>query len=207
MQEFKKEAIALLASKATPEQLDDLVRQIQGLPARPDGVAPLKALFSYIEAKEGSKAATEATRSGYDPGKSVVWRDFNCKISKHFTVGELLRYDPNRIPSDEGIKQNIIAIAKEADKIREAWGSPIGVSSGYRPPKVNAACGGARYSQHLTGNALDIYPMMGSIYDFQKFVDAKWGGGLGYGARKGFVHIDLREGGWDRGSFAIRWNY
>ena len=42
------------------------------------------------------------------------------------------------------------------DPIREAWGEPIVVSSGYRCKELNALVGGAQHSHHLLGCAADI---------------------------------------------------
>ena len=40
--------------------------------------------------------------------------------------------------------------------LRDAWGQPLHVNSGYRCPKLNAAVGGAATSQHTKGEAADI---------------------------------------------------
>lgn len=42
------------------------------------------------------------------------------------------------------------------DPLREAWGRPITVTSGYRSPQVNKLVGGVATSMHLTGHAADI---------------------------------------------------
>ena len=42
------------------------------------------------------------------------------------------------------------------DPIREAWGEPIVVSSGYRCKELNTLIGGAKNSHHLLGCAADI---------------------------------------------------
>ena len=42
------------------------------------------------------------------------------------------------------------------DPIREAWGEPIVVSSGYRCKELNNLVGGAQHSHHLLGCAADI---------------------------------------------------
>ena len=132
----------------------------------------------------------------------INWHDESCKISKYFTVGEVTKGDPRRIPvSNSKHAQNIVNLAIHLDKIREEWGHPIGVNSWYRPPQVNAEVGGAKNSQHLNGSAADIKPLGGgSVYEFQAWLDKRWDRALGYGAKKGFVHIDLREG-------RIRWIY
>ena len=42
------------------------------------------------------------------------------------------------------------------DPIREAWGEPIVVSSGYRCKELNTLIGGVKNSHHLLGCAADI---------------------------------------------------
>ena len=44
------------------------------------------------------------------------------------------------------------------DGIREEFGEPIEVTSGFRCWKVNEAVGGVKNSQHLAGQAADIVP-------------------------------------------------
>jgi hypothetical protein len=47
-------------------------------------------------------------------------------------------------------------IEKVLDPLREAYGKPIIVTSGYRCEKLNKAVGGAASSQHVKGEAADI---------------------------------------------------
>lgn len=42
------------------------------------------------------------------------------------------------------------------DKVRDLYGKPIKVNSGFRSNAANLAAGGAINSQHLTGSAADI---------------------------------------------------
>lgn len=44
------------------------------------------------------------------------------------------------------------------DPLREAWGAPLVVSSGYRCPELNEAVGGSETSAHLAGWAADLVP-------------------------------------------------
>jgi len=138
------------------------------------------------------------------------WKNPNAKISKYFSVGEVTKNDPQRIPiAGSDIEKNILALARELDKIREDWDSAIIVTSWYRPPAVNKAVGGSSGSQHLYGRAVDIKPANNDLTRFQSWLDQNWFGALGYGARKGFVHLDIRNGkGWkDSGKKGVRWNY
>ena len=51
--------------------------------------------------------------------------------------------------------------------IRDAYGKPIKVTSGYRSPRLNAAVGGSITSVHRLGWGVDIQPTSGSYEDFE----------------------------------------
>ena len=48
-------------------------------------------------------------------------------------------------------------IAEVLDPLREAYGKPIVVTSGYRCPALNKAVGGSKTSDHMKGCAADIH--------------------------------------------------
>ena len=57
----------------------------------------------------------------------------------------------------ESARKNIAVLVDNVlDPLREAWGKPISVTSGYRCAALNKAVGGVPTSMHLTGNAADI---------------------------------------------------
>ena len=61
----------------------------------------------------------------------------------------------NAVPAP--LKGNIEALVdKVLDPLREAWGKPIVVTSGYRCAALNKAVGGVPTSMHLSGHAADI---------------------------------------------------
>ncbi len=81
---------------------------------------------------------------------------------KYFTISELTksataqRRGIDNTASPE-VASNLTALVQNVlDPLREAWGAPIIVTSGYRCPKLNATVGGAKSSQHLKGEAADI---------------------------------------------------
>jgi hypothetical protein len=84
------------------------------------------------------------------------------KLSKNFTLEELTfsitanNHGINNTPNAEA-KACLQRLAVEIlQPIRDAWGQPIVISSGYRCPRLNAAVGGVKGSQHLLGQAADI---------------------------------------------------
>jgi hypothetical protein len=80
----------------------------------------------------------------------------------HFTINELCHSSvadsldiPNR--PDEEQTANLHALIDEVlDPLRNAYGRPIRVNSGFRSPALNHAVGGVRNSDHLRGCAADI---------------------------------------------------
>lgn len=57
----------------------------------------------------------------------------------------------------EGARRNIaVLVDRVLDPLREAWGKPLTVTSGYRCQELNRIVGGAKTSHHLRGMAADI---------------------------------------------------
>lgn len=82
--------------------------------------------------------------------------------SRYFTLTELTRSKTalqrhlNNTPNQVAIEHLQALVSQILDPLRHLWGSPLYVTSGYRSPAVNAAVGGVRNSQHITGDAADI---------------------------------------------------
>lgn len=55
------------------------------------------------------------------------------------------------------------------DPLRQAWGGPVNVRSGYRCPLLNTAVGGSPTSVHPRGWAADLQPANGKIDYFIDF--------------------------------------
>lgn len=84
-------------------------------------------------------------------------------ISDYITDKEYRCRCCNKLPVDFYVRGSLGEIAplylmlfKYFKDIREAWGRAIAISSGYRCPKRNISEGGAPYSIHLFGLALDL---------------------------------------------------
>ena len=77
---------------------------------------------------------------------------------KHFTINELTHTDTGLLnnPNEEQ-KTNLIKLVENVlDPLREMYGKPIKVNSGFRSLLVNKKAKGARNSDHLRGMAADL---------------------------------------------------
>lgn len=117
-------------------------------------------------------------------------KEFRCKC-----CGEL----PKACPPD-GLIDILI-------NIREHFGNPVRINSGYRCPKNNAAVGGAPKSRHVVGDAVDIRVDKVPTKEVYNYVIETFGEQqLGIAKKiiddpyRGFVHIDTR-------GRKARWSY
>lgn len=83
-------------------------------------------------------------------------------MGKYFSLDELCHSDTakakgiDNTPSEE-VKKNLEALIENVlDPLREAYGKPIYINSGYRCSELNKAVGGVSTSEHQSGRAADI---------------------------------------------------
>lgn len=99
------------------------------------------------------------------------------KKMKYFTITELTksatatRLKIDNTPNETVIRNLTELIEKVLDPLREAYGRPIIVTSGYRCEKLNKAVGGAPTSQHRYGQAADIRSVSDSPKDNKEIFD------------------------------------
>lgn len=81
---------------------------------------------------------------------------------KYFTIKEMTKSSTatakgiDNTPSEEGALKLQKLIEAVLDPLREWYGKPIRVNSGYRCEALNEAVGGSNTSQHRLGEAADI---------------------------------------------------
>ena len=81
---------------------------------------------------------------------------------KHFSISELTssataqREGIDNSPTESAYHLLHVLVDQLLDPIREAWGEPIVVSSGYRCKELNTLVGRAQHSHHLIGCAADL---------------------------------------------------
>ena len=122
---------------------------------------------------------------------------------KYFTVAEFVKSDTadrraidNRLPKE--LLPNVQALVNNVlDPLREAYGKPIRVNSGFRCPALNKAVKGSATSDHMNGRAADItagspkenkrlfYLIQELGLPFDQLIDEK---------HFSWVHVSYREG-------------
>lgn len=109
----------------------------------------------------------------------------------HLSWSEMT-HNGTRIPPNRAVFDNFIRIAKGFEEVRKILGGvPITVTSGYRPPAVNRRVGGATFSRHLRGDALDLYVPGYTGRGIKAKINSRWNGGLGvYRSLPNIIHID-----------------
>jgi zinc D-Ala-D-Ala carboxypeptidase len=84
------------------------------------------------------------------------------KLSKNLSLAEVTksvtakRLGIDNTP-DDWTKENLRQVAINIfQPLRDSFGCPVYVSSGYRSAELNTAIGGSKRSQHVEGRALDL---------------------------------------------------
>lgn len=127
-------------------------------------------------------------------------------MGKYFTVGELIssneadkRGIDNRC-NKEQVENVKMLINRVLDPLREAYGKPIRVTSGFRCEKLNRIVGGSDTSDHMKGRAADIIGTPATKEENKKLFYLAQSIGIDFDQlinEKGFswVHISFRTDG------------
>ena len=101
-------------------------------------------------------------------------------ISEHITEAEAFKSQTatrkgiDNTTTDPEVLANMKHVAELFEQIRANFGKPIGISSFYRSPALNKAVGGAKTSQHVKGEAIDIdADIFGGVKNSEIFAFAK----------------------------------
>lgn len=85
--------------------------------------------------------------------KNFSWSEF--ERTDH--AAELARMGVRNVVSSFEVRDAILALVRKVlQPLRDTYGKPMEVNSGYRCPELNAIAGGAATSQHVKGEAADI---------------------------------------------------
>lgn len=116
-------------------------------------------------------------------------RNENKQLSKFFNSKELEckcgKCD------DQYISETLL---EKLDQVREQYGSPVIITSGYRCEAHNKAIGGATKSSHVDGLAVDVQPKNITLDDLDLLYEICYNifDNIGDGRNKKFIHVDVR---------------
>jgi hypothetical protein len=185
-------------------RLADAAKHDEGLPHQLAAWNALQETLTPKQLKDFAelyRAAPALKVSVFQPSSP-----FSYKLTPNVAYGEFAQQSEARRFVAQHQCDTALVLAQFIQKARDHFGGPAIITSGYRPPKINAQVGGASQSEHLynakdTG-AVDFYIDGVSVYTLQDWADKAWPYSLGYGAAKGFIHIGMRSG-----KPRIRWDY
>ena len=132
---------------------------------------------------------------------------------KYFKIDEFVKsqtataHSIQNVPSAEAVRNLELLVSRVLDPLREAWGGPIIITSGYRSEELNARVGGVKNSYHTRGMAADIRPQNGFVDKLylligRMFVTRKMGITECYIDRKrSYIHIAYDANGFNTWPF------
>ena len=134
----------------------------------------------------------------------TITKDFSYREFERSEVADA-KHICNVITSFE-VRDSILALTENVLRpLRDAWGKPLKVNSGYRCKALNAAVGGVPTSQHVKGEAADI-----AAGDPVKLARLAVKLGLPFDQMilyPTFVHFSHRLNGEQRGQICYNWRY
>ena len=182
------------------EALIRLVQLWRNLPTRNQTISSLLEDQKRLnEASRKSKEAAPKPIPVVIPKRPARWTPQNIQLSAsilpdgNFTWAEAT-HGGTRMPPNQATVDAMIRIAKLAQRARDRIGRPFIITSWYRPPAINRAVGGATYSRHLVGDAMDFLCEGLTGNQLYWSLEPWWPGGLGrYVKFPNLCHIDARN--------------
>jgi len=120
-------------------------------------------------------------------------------ISKYFTLSELIHTNCGllNVPNQQQFDNLQKLVTNVLDPLREMYGKPIKVNSGFRTPNVNKAVGSkAKKSDHLFGYAADLdcddnlmlFYLIEKHFNFRQLISEK-----GSPTKPNWIHVSFNE--------------
>lgn len=145
-----------------------------------DHTPEMGASYEYPEPYEGNPQYHEPTRF-----IDLTVADHSAALAANFSFGELMHEDKGQF----GLYQ--VHAVESLQAVREATGGPLFAHSGYRNVTYNEGVGGAEWSRHMYGDALDMHSETVGLAELQTICED-----LGAGFTKLYsshVHCDWRD--------------
>lgn len=118
----------------------------------------------------------------------IMDTEANKEVGKYFKVKEFACKDGSQVVFIDDYLVSIL------DILRNKIGKPVIINSGYRTPKWNEKCGGAKYSYHMRGMAADIRVNGMKAREIANKLNAIVPNECGIIVYENWVHFDVRTG-------------
>ena len=181
--------------------IDSVVKQGQLDPA--DAMKLTSAIDTGYDRQRGMQIG-EGIYSGNTVGGTAAESDYQTTITG-IVPGAQVKVSGRRIPIVTGTQPGRQPLQMDGvqPKLINNWelvqgdfGRAVTVVSGSRDAATNAKAGGAKGSQHLSGNAIDVDVSNMSIEDRKRLISlASARGFTGIGIYQNSLHFDMRAGG------------
>ena len=133
------------------------------------------------------------------------------QITKNFTLEEFIRSETaermgiQNVPGNRERLAIVNLCAKLLQPLRDIYGKPITINSGYRCPELNKAVGGVATSQHQKGEASDL-SIDGKAGDLLELIEENhlpFDQAILY-RKRNFLHVSLKLDGEQREQIIIK---
>lgn len=121
-----------------------------------------KKYFSWAGASTAAPAPAAAPKPAPAPAPVSSGAVKPGMLSEHFSLKEMIRSETatrkgiDNSPNPEHLA-NLMEVCKHIlEPVRKHFNKPVQINSAYRGPKLNAAVGGSKTSQHCNGQAVDF---------------------------------------------------
>lgn len=123
-----------------------------------------KTYFAQLSAPAGAtpKVVTPATKPAAAPAAPIGKISPDMQLSEHFNLKEFTKSETairkriDNTPNAAHAENLKNVCEKILEPVRNHFGKPVRINSGYRGPALNAAVGGSGKSQHCNGEAVDF---------------------------------------------------
>lgn len=146
--------------------------------------------YAYPEPLDGS---AQYLAPAYFVDLASPGADPSLAIAENFVLDEVMQEWKGRL----GLFQ--VHVVEKMQLVRDAIGGPLTVNSGYRNVTYNAGVGGATWSRHQYGDAIDIASSAASLESLGALCEDLGAGYIGW--YTSHVHCDWRDDPLDEGFF------
>jgi len=123
-----------------------------------------KTYFAQLSAPAGAtpKVVTPAAKPAAAPAAPIGKISPDMQLSEHFNLKEFTKSETairkriDNTPNAAHAENLKNVCEKILEPVRNHFGKPVRINSGYRGPALNAAVGGSGKSQHCNGEAVDF---------------------------------------------------